>query len=321
MKIKTIYLTTVALTLACACGPKQPEAAIKTAYIHRYDVEVRSKEEFFDRGGTGVVVSTERDGTKVHKNFVAGLQQGITTWTFPHSEIIARQARYENGALVEETISFINGTPKEKKLFVDNTITSTSWYEDGTPRAVEHYIGNLLVQGEYFTNSYESESKVQNLNGTRTLRDPTGDLVGKETISDGKVVFQETYYSNGTPLAQIPLLDGKAEGIKKTFFANGEPKSIEEWHEGELHGATLLFQNGQKIAKVPYVHGKRQGIESHYKAGTDVVVEEVTWENNLRSGPTTASIEGTKITDWYFNDEKVSKGEYLELSSSQFPSG
>jgi antitoxin component YwqK of YwqJK toxin-antitoxin module len=321
MKMKAIYLTTVALTLACACGPKKPETAIKTAYIHRYDVEVRSKEEFLSRGGTGVVVSTERDGTKVHKNFVDGRQHGITTCTFPHSEIIAKVARYENGTLVEETVSYQNGTPKEKRVFVDNTISCTSWYEDGTPRAQEQYIGTLLVEGEYFTNSYESESKVLNLNGTRTLRDPAGDLVGKETISDGKVVFQETYYSNGTPLAQIPIVDGKVEGIKKTYFANGAPKSIEEWQDGELHGATVLFQNGQKIAKVPFVHGKKHGIEIRYKSGTDIVVEEVSWENNVRTGPTVADIEGTKITDWYFNDEKVSRGEYLELSSSQLPSG
>jgi antitoxin component YwqK of YwqJK toxin-antitoxin module len=308
-----VYVMCLFALVGCAKGKYD---AVKTAYFHKYGVEVADETDFLTRGGNGEVVMTLKDGVVVHKNYSEGRLHGLSSWTFPHSDLFAKTALFANGVKTEETLYFTNGVPRQKSDFRDNgEILITSWYEDATPRAIEQFRETLLINGQYFTPGYESESLVQNSSGTRTLRNEFGELVARETLEAGKVTLSKTFHPNGTPSAEIPYADGKISGIKKTFTPQGAPLTVEEWVAGEIHGFVYQYQNGQRIAKIPYVHGLRNGIEQRFKLGTDTVVEEISWIKDVRDGPSTSIVEGTRITDWYFNDEKVSKSEYVERSA------
>jgi len=77
-----------------------------------------------------------------------------------------------------------------------------------------------------------------------------------------------------------------------------------------------VYQNGERVAEVPYVLGKKEGIEKRFKAGSEVVVQEITWHDSVRHGASTSIVDATRITDWYFYGQKVSKPRYVELASN-----
>lgn len=115
-------------------------------------------------------------------------------------------------------------------------------------------------------------------------------------------------------------MNGKVHGIKKCYHVGGEPARFEEWREGELDGTLVVFINGEKSAEVPYKAGERQGIERRFRAGTDTVVEQISWERDQRHGPAVTTIDGNEVTEWYFEGRKVSKPQYLELTGRSMPS-
>ncbi|MDB6081788.1 MAG: hypothetical protein JWO53_1060 [Chlamydiia bacterium] len=312
----SIVLPIIALIVGCKpCAA--PKDTVKTAYIHKYGVEVPDADDFISRGGTGEVITTQKNGIIAHETYLDQKLHGTSSWTFPHSETIERVKRYNQGTLIEEVKHYLSGAPQQKSVYHKNGTRVTSWYEDGTPRSIENFTTDAhLIGGEYFTAACELESSVKDGAGTRMIRDGLGQLVAKEEITNGLLGLQETYHTNGSPLAQIPYVNGKIHGIKRTFYAGGEPKTVEEWNAGELHGCMQLYQNGARIAEVPYVHGKKQGIETRFKEGSSVIAEQITWLEGKRHGPSTICVDAnTKLTDWYFANEKVSKIHYVELAS------
>ena len=306
-----------ALFFCTSCMPQKPvtKEAVKTTYMHQYGVQVRDEADWLARGATGQVIRSQKDGVVIRETYREGTLNGITSTTFAHSDTIAKNALFDAGVLVEETVYFLSGAQKSKKTYKqDGTVFATSWYEDGAPCAEEEYKTKLLVNGNYFSTAQKKESSVKEGFGVRTLRDGLGELVARETCEKGLVVLQETYYSSGAPSAQTPYTNGKIHGIRKTFFAGGEPKSIEEWEQGSLHGTVKLFQNGQLAASVPYCYGLKHGKEIHFQNGSDIIAEEIDWSFDKRHGPTLHIVEGQKIVDWYFEGKKVPKSHYIELA-------
>jgi len=308
---KVAMVVTLTLFLA-GCRTAQNEESNIT-YLHQYGVELH-RDDFFARGGNGEVVTRQEDGVVVRNCYQNGLLHGLSSYTFAHSDLIAKTCRFEEGSLIEETLNWQSGTPKQKDhIDEDGNIASTGWYEEGTPRFYEKSKNGRLVEGEYFTASFELESSIKNSCGIRTIRDHLGTLETKETYREGLLVAVETFYSNGTPSAQIPYLNGKVDGVKKTFLAGGEPLTVEEWQEGVLHGTLSQYQNGMLVGQIPYCFGQKQGIEKHFSAKTNDIVEEITWVKDCRQGPASQYLEdGKVITTWYFNDVKVSESQYKD---------
>lgn len=305
--------------LFTGCQPKKNSDAVKTTYIHDYDVEIPHKQDWLDRGGNGTVISQLKNGVVVREQFKNSLLHGETTATFPHSDTIKRVTKFENGVLVTEITNYPSGTPKEKKIFNDsNEIQATFWYEDSSPRAKELYQENLLVSGQYFNHDGDIESTISHGDGTRVVRDGLGQLMARESIVKGELVLTELYHLNGSPKERIPYAKGKVDGIKKIFLAGGEPLRFEEWKGGVLEGNVVVFANGEKVAEIPYKLGKKDGVELRYKPGTAMIVEEIAWSSDRRHGATVAIIDGIPVTEWYFEGKKVSKPQYLEMVSRSF---
>jgi antitoxin component YwqK of YwqJK toxin-antitoxin module len=304
------------VALASCASLRKEEAPLKTAYIHQYGVEVADAADFNERGSTGEIVKTQKDGVTVRESYVAGQLHGKSSWTFPHSETVAKECIYKDGKVADEKEYFLTGAPKQKTVYSEEgKILVTSWYEEGAPRAIETWENGRLVAAQYFSPTNELESSIKDAFGIRIVRDGLGTLVAQESYVDGHLTLQKAFYSNGVPSAEIPYINGKISGIKKTFCLGGEPNTVEEWVADERHGTLSLYQNGARIAEIPYSHGKKQGVEKRFKEGTDIVVEEISWNDDQRSGPSSVIAGDVKVTDWYLGNRKVTKSEYLERSS------
>jgi len=307
----TVLLGIAAVSVSCSSKPKPvSKDTLTTTYHHTYGTELSGQQEWIERGASGQIVRHETNGVEVREHYSAGVLDGQTSWTFPHSNRLQRVAHYQNGQLLEETFHFATGAPREKKVYKANGVTSlTAWYESGSPRCVEEYVGAKLVKGEYFTPKNEMESLLVNSTGTRPQRDYRGVLLAQESIVDGLLVQQKSFYPSGAVEAIIPIVNGRIQGVTKTFFENGEPKALEEWNDGFLHGTVTLFSNGERVALVPYLYGHKEGTEVRFQAGTDVVAEEISWVADRRHGPTTSYAGNTSRTEWYFSGDKVSRSD------------
>lgn len=313
-----ISLFVVTALPSCTPKPRVDEyGAVKSTYVHQYGVEVADQTEWQSRGASGQIIKQMKNGATLTQSWQQGKLHGISTITFPHSNVVHIETFYDNGVRLWLTCNYQSGMPRKQDIYrTDGTIVVSNWYEDGSPRSGEVYKDNLLQSGDYFTRDQELETQVQGGNGERIRRDGHGQLLSKDEIENGKLVCRMLFYANNMPKKYIPYQDGKVQGILKTFYPGGEPDTIEEWQQGFQNGITSVFGNGGRVALVPYVNGKKSGIEKRFRPGTDTVVEEVSWKEDLKHGPLIIYVDNDKVTDYYYMGQKVSRVEFAELEAS-----
>jgi antitoxin component YwqK of YwqJK toxin-antitoxin module len=305
----------VALTSCTA--QHQDKDALKTTYVHQYGVEVADSGDWEKRGANGQTVQQLKNGATLTKSWHDGELHGTCTLTFPHTSTVFRETFYEKGARVWMMTNYPSGAPKRQDTYLpEGGLVVATWYEDGTPRAREEYCYDDILTGQYFTTEQELESEIKGSIGQRVNRDGHGQLVSKETIKDGQLALEVSFYPNGMPKKETPYAQGKIDGMVRTYYPGGEPQTVEEWQEGFPNGITTIFQNGEKIALVPYIDGVKEGKEERFRPGTQEVVEEIAWKNNKRHGPTFVYVDGQKVTDWYHSGEKVSRIIFIELEAT-----
>lgn len=292
------------------CSTKGKSDIVRTRFVHKYGIDVDQK-DWTSRGSDGQIITTHADGVLVVETYEAGALHGKTTYTFPHSSIIAIERTYNKGVLTSEINHYLSGIPAEKIEFQeDHSVLKTSWYYNGQPKSIEVLHQEELITGQYFDLQNTVESKIEDGNGVRVQRDSYGELICKETFQEGRLTIATTYHPNGDPKTQTPFNDkGQIHGIRKSFLTEGVPHVFEGWKEGVQEGETILFQNGLKHACLPYVAGKRHGTEYVYKENNSIA-EEISWKNDLRHGPSRVFVENATKTTWYFEGKLVSKLEY-----------
>lgn len=310
--MRSLYYTgLVVLTLSTtACSRNYNDNVVGETFVHKYGVAVPS-DYWTSQGQDGAVISTLADGVVVTRSYAAGLQNGETTYTFPHREQIQKKEVYEQGTLVSEVEYFLDGSP-QKEIVYDSSQgmkTVSVWYIGGIPKSRESYSGDLLFSGEYYTTANLKDSTVDNYAGTRLLRDDFGMITATDTIENGRLKLRTTYHPNNSPKELITYQNGVPDGYKKTFHPAGEPNTIEQWSKGVQDGTTVVFQHGEKYAEVPYVRGNKQGIEKRYRDG-QAVVQEISWEDGQMHGPATAYVGDTTKTDWYYKGNMVTEVNY-----------
>ncbi len=291
------------------CGP-----VVEETYVHKYGVEV-SPSYWSAEGEHGKVITTLKNGVVIAKSYDAGVPDGETTYSFPHSETIEKVETYSQGNLVKKVNNYLSGAPKEEIQFLSpDQKTITMWYDSGSPQSVEHYQGDVLVQGEYYTLSHQVESRVENKEGVRTMRDQYGQLAWHDTIENGHMTTRTTYHPNGSPKEDIPYSQGLVDGQKKSFLPGGEPNTLEKWVSGKQEGTTIVFQHGDKLAEVPYINGMKEGVEKRYRDGQEVA-QELSWARDRRHGPSYTYLGSSVQTEWYYQGTQVSKSQYDLLTS------
>ena len=303
----------LALTTTACNRSKSSTDPIKQKYVHKYGMQV-DKKDWERRGQQGTIITTRKDGVVVSEDYDHGLLHGEVTYTYPHSSILHRRESYEQGRLISAVDHFRSGVPSQETIYgTEGDRWFNTWYEDGTPKAREHYQNDFLLAAEYYTPLNQLDSKVTDGQGVRLTRYPTGQVQCEETIFAGQVVTKTTYYANGDTESVTPHVDGLVHGTRRTYYEGGQPKAVEEYVRGELHGNVALFENGHKSADISYVHGVKEGLEHHYNAQGHVT-EEISWKNDRRHGPARYWVEGEEIVDWYHKDQVVRKSSYDRLN-------
>lgn len=289
-----------------------PCDVVGETYIHKYGVEVPAG-DWTARGENGKVITTQKDGVVITKNYAAGTLEGETTYTFPHSDTIEKVETYSNGELQKGVTYYANGAPLTTTEYQPGSKVVATWYENGSPKSTETYQGDRLNQAVYYNNKNQVDSQIVDGNGTRNQRDVYGIINATDTFQEGLLVSTTTYHANGHPKEIIPYVNGVVEGEKKTFLPAGEPNTIEQWKGGKQEGTTQVFQNGEKVAEVPYVNGKRNGVEKRFSDGI-TVVQEISWVNDQKHGANSFYVGSTVRTDWFYLDRPVSKPNFDQLT-------
>lgn len=308
------------LLFTTSCTPRPyvaQDGSVKTTYIHKYGVEIASADEWTERGASGQIIKQLKNGATQTETWQQGMLHGLCTTSFPHSDIVYREAYFDKGARVWQTVHYSSGMPKRQDIFRPGNITLVStWFEDGAPRSSEEYHGENLWSGEYFTTQQELETQIAQGSGERIRRDGHGQLIAKDEFENGKKILEIVYYSNDMPQKYIPYVNDQIEGTLKTFLPGGEPATIEEWKQNCQHGDTTVFRSGQRVAVIPYLNGQKNGVETGFRPGTDIITEQISWKNGLKNGPSVYFVDNDKVTDYYFDDVKVSRIEYAQRAAN-----
>lgn len=313
-KLVLVLLAVGSLT-GCARRLNDPQEVLGQSYVHRYGVPVAA-DNWTAQGESGKVVSTLKNGVVVSRSYNQGVLEGDTTYTYPHSDLIASVETYSQGQLLKEMSYYRNGTSSEQTTYVSSdTRLVEGWYDNGSPQKSETYQNELLLKGDYYTLDNQIENHVENSSGTRTRRDRFGNLISIDTINDGLVSLSTTYHSNGTVKSKIPYANGKIDGQLRTFMPAGEPATVETWSQGEQTGITTLFENGEKIAEVPYLNGVKNGVELRYRNG-DTVVGRVTWSQDVQHGPNVTTIGDITTTDYFYQGNPVTKAVFEKMTNA-----
>lgn len=311
-----ILIALAGLSVVSCSKDRSDEEVVSRRFIHKYGYDV-SKEEWESTEYPGQVITTLRDGVTVTATYEQGVLNGPTTYTYPHSQTKECTEYYDHGTLIKKINYSIRGIPQKEELYLAPThIKTTKWFKSGTPMSVEEYRDGKLVFGEYTNERNQLMSRIEEGNGVRFIRDDREEIVAKETFDSGEACLKETYYKNGTPHLIIPLKNGMINGEKKEFAETGEPLSIETYKLDNKHGLSSYYQNGSKYLELLFVNGMREGAERHYVDG-EHLVEESFWSQDARHGPSTIFYDGLAKTSWYYNNRKVAKAKFDELSQRE----
>jgi antitoxin component YwqK of YwqJK toxin-antitoxin module len=320
MKKTTFILLALNAIVVTSCAKntnRRPCNIVEERFVHKYGMEVEQK-DWQARGNNGQVITKLDDGVILTQTFKDGQLDGITTYTHSHSEAIEVAETYVNGQLTNRVTNNDLGRPQEEVDYTpDGFEIVTTWFEGGTPQSREMFKSNQLVEGQYFTSTNQLESRVDNGQGTRLVRNNYGDLVSKDLYESGHVVMKTSYHPNGAPKAMTPYVNNKPNGERKTFLPAGEPDKIEQWVGGKQHGLTLTYKNGEKRAEVPFLKGKKHGVEKRFRNGS-TVVQELTWKDGYKHGPVSTYIDGEETkTVWYHKGKSMTESSYKQKNKTR----
>lgn len=285
--------------------------------VHRYGVALEP-EDWSSRGQHGQVVSMRKDGVAVTRSYDSGVLHGECSYSFPNRDVIHKKEVYERGNLKQEYTHYPTGFPQKQVVYesADRQAT-TIWYENGAPHCREELGNGNLVKGEYYSVDQQLESRIEDGNGLRTLRDGQGQLQSVDTIQNGQMTLRTTYHPNGMPATMTPYVNGNIHGERRTFLPGGEPATIEAWSGNVQHGTTQEFEHGEKLAEVPYVNGNRHGTERRYRDDGQTVAQERTWVQGQKHGPSYSYIGNQTSTDWHFRNRPVPNKATFDMLSNR----
>lgn len=319
MNKKLVPLLGLLLVGLCGCqnnSKTKKSDVISQRYIHKYGYDV-SPEEWKHNHYPGQVVTTLKNGVTIASSYEDGVLHGPTSYTYPHSQTLESLQVFERGNLVKRTSFDIKGIPMKEDLFLSpGHVKTKTWYRSGTPMCSEEKLEDALIEGEYYTLQNEIESKVEDAHGIKTVRSIDGDLIAKETISQGEMIIKETFHSDGKPATIAYFTHGLLHGEKKFFGPSGEPVLVEHYHKGKLHGPCSYYQNGCKYLETTYIHGRKEGVEKQFIDG-ETLVEETEYHLGLKHGPSIFYCDGMSKTEWYYNDQFVSKTKFDDLTERE----
>jgi hypothetical protein len=150
-------------------------------------------------------------------------------------------------------------------------------------------------------------------------------LVNCNFSNKEKVVFQKTYHKNGKLFEEIPIVNGKAHGLKKEYYDNGAIRLEVPYSDGLIQGTVKFYHpDGKLYSETPRVDGKIEGIVKKYHENGNILSETPYSNNTLLPGLKEWDEKGTLMDnyDLKFTLTQQKQGQNLrgELSIDVFPS-
>ncbi|MEN9343901.1 MAG: hypothetical protein RLZZ453_688 [Chlamydiota bacterium] len=314
MKYSACSLLMLMGLFLCGCNDgSDKEGVVSSRYVHKYGYAI-AEEDWASKNYPGQQISTLRNGVTVTTTYENGIQHGPVTYTYPHSQMVEKYCLYNLGEKVKEVTYDPSGLPVQEWVQLSPTRYSmTYWFGQGSPMRVEEFVGDELLDGQYYNIQNELEARVERGNGTRMIRHRDGGLLAREAIDSGYAIKKETFYPNGSPESVAHYLRGALNGEKRVFAQTGEPLAIEEWVANQLHGKCSYFENGNRYLETYYLYGKKEGIERQFVDG-EAVAQETPWEGGLKHGEAVYYADGKMHSEWYYQGELVSHHKFNELN-------
>lgn len=141
--------------------------------------------------------------------------------------------------------------------------------------------------------------------GTSYSYHPNGQLAVEAPYINGKLdgVFR-SYFESGKVWQTIGYKAGIEEGVSTTYYENGFKKSKEVYKSGILHGTVEEFYDNGKIRRrLPYALGSVHGVAKVYDQ-LGAVTEEMTFDKGLRHGPYRRFNKGIKTFEAKFEHNR-----------------
>lgn len=299
----------ITLFVLASCQNSSSDSIVSQTYVHKYGFDLTEK-EWEERTQDGQIITLLKDGVKRAQSYENGILQGLTTYTFPHSDKIERALTYDQGSLLKETVYDTHGVPAREEVyeFDDRTIV-TIWDEKGIPLGIEEYEGELLMEGKYYTPEHLLEGEVSDGTGTRVKRDRSGQLLLKDQIEGGVVSARTTYHPTGHIHTFSHYRDYQLDREQLKYTSTGKPLLQLHWDRGTLHGPKVVYRNGTKIAEIPYVYGKKHGTETHYDDLGNLTAE-IAWVEGEKHGPSKFHTDESTEMEWFYKGTAVGEQKF-----------
>ncbi|RPI43625.1 MAG: toxin-antitoxin system YwqK family antitoxin [Bacteroidetes bacterium] len=116
---------------------------------------------------------------------------------------------------------------------------------------------------------------------------PNGKIQYEATFREGRPVgMMVRYYDSGTVSARMMFDSTSSRSYARLYYRNGVP-AAEGWYEGRVKDSVWTYyseSDGSLRIREPYMDGSLHGIVHRFYPG-GAISEEVSWEENLKSGP------------------------------------
>jgi antitoxin component YwqK of YwqJK toxin-antitoxin module len=169
--------------------------------------------------------------------YINGEPQNGTVYDYDYDGQIFAQVPYENGALQGDVTYSQDGNIYKIMSYKDDYLTKTITYLSLLPDSV-------------LTLTYHNEMP---FNGKIYEYNELSEYQGGSLISITN--YEYDYDTEKYRLASYQQYSGKDDNlsVKKSYYANGEIKMVQEMSDGSVHGTTLSYDlNGKLIAKGVY---------------------------------------------------------------------
>lgn len=136
-----------------------------------------------------------------------------------------------------------------------------------------------------------------------TIKDDQGETTEKFKVNEQSEKHGPyKAYTNGVLSETSNYINGKLDGERTIFYANGNPEIVETYDKDVIVGAyKTYFENGTLAQIATYENGVMQGeLKTYYDSGE--LKEVVTMEDNQENGP---------FTEYYKNGKLRWEGEFL----------
>lgn len=201
------------------------------------------------------------------------------------------------------TVYYPNGKRREERMYVNDNYGReyTTWYENGqVEREVIPVRGTKLSRyktwgqgGELVAEGFYTYSD--------TLSRPLYDSIinswatGQQMVRNGNGAFVH-YYANGRMSSELPIVNGKAEGVMRTWDTSGVVIEEISYSKGKPHGSYHKADGqGRTLTKGYYKNGAKDSTWTEY-----YLTGAVRSQKNYRSGS-----ECGQFCEWYENGQKA----------------